>query len=362
MSGVGTIRRASASTEPELPRDAACTAPSPSTSSTTGDDASDVSGNDPGKAAADDVPRTAAAPCGEVAGPRQPHAPGQDGASHGRGTLGQGWGRPPEHTAIGPCRLEPPPAADRPDPVALLEEQNRTTGSRPVAGPPRPDDRLAVHLLPGDGHDDHGRRPGAPPRPRGCEVQLCGDAHLSNFGRLRLARTAPRLRPHDFDETLPGPFEYDVERMAASFDGGSPLKVSPRRRSGRPHSCRTSRAAMASFAASGTMDLWYAKLSEDRSAGRIADVRGPARPSPADREGGQEGHPASRLEEDSKQRMPKVEGRPSRQGTDPGQLAGPVQAGRARRRAVPDRQRATGPGARARARRHYHLSGDELEP
>ena len=50
------------------------------------------------------------------------------------------------------------PAADRPDPVALLEEQNATREPDLVPGAPRADDGLAVHVLPGRG-EDHGRRP-----------------------------------------------------------------------------------------------------------------------------------------------------------------------------------------------------------
>ena len=52
----------------------------------------------------------------------------------------------------------------------------------------------------------------------GLNVQLCGDAHLSNFGGVRVDRSGRLLFDlNDFDETLPGPFEYDVKRMAASF-------------------------------------------------------------------------------------------------------------------------------------------------
>ena len=48
-------------------------------------------------------------------------------------------------------------------------------------------------------------------------AQLCGDAHLSNFGVFASPERTLLFDLNDFDETLPGPFEYDVKRMAASF-------------------------------------------------------------------------------------------------------------------------------------------------
>ena len=51
----------------------------------------------------------------------------------------------------------------------------------------------------------------------GLDVQLCGDAHLSNFGGFASPERRLLFDLNDFDETLPGPFEYDVKRMAASF-------------------------------------------------------------------------------------------------------------------------------------------------
>ena len=51
----------------------------------------------------------------------------------------------------------------------------------------------------------------------GLQVQLCGDAHLSNFGVFASPERRLLFDLNDFDETLPGPFEYDVKRLAASF-------------------------------------------------------------------------------------------------------------------------------------------------
>ena len=63
---------------------------------------------------------------------------------------------------------------------------------------------------------DHGRRPQRHP-PAGLTAQLCGDAHLSNFGVFASPEAILLFDLNDFDETLPGPFEYDVKRMSASF-------------------------------------------------------------------------------------------------------------------------------------------------
>jgi uncharacterized protein (DUF2252 family) len=51
----------------------------------------------------------------------------------------------------------------------------------------------------------------------GIQSQLCGDAHLSNFGLYASPERALLFDLNDFDETLPGPWEWDVKRLAASF-------------------------------------------------------------------------------------------------------------------------------------------------
>ena len=107
------------------------------------------------------------------------------------------------------------PAGDRPDPVGLLEEQNRTR--EPDLVPVRHGRMLvspftfyrgAAKIMAADLKDT----PTA-----GLKVQLCGDAHLSNFGLFASPERRLLFDLNDFDETLPGPFEWDVKRMAASF-------------------------------------------------------------------------------------------------------------------------------------------------
>jgi len=125
------------------------------------------------------------------------------------------------------------PASDRPDPVSLLEAQNLTR--EPDLVPVRHGRMMvspftfyrgAAKIMATDLKDT----PTA-----GLTVQLCGDAHLSNFGGFASPERSLLLDVNDFDETLPGPFEYDVERMAASFTIAARHMASPSPMSeGRP--------------------------------------------------------------------------------------------------------------------------------
>ena len=98
------------------------------------------------------------------------------------------------------------------------------------------------------------------------EVQLCGDAHLSNFGGFASPERQLIFGLNDFDESLPGPFEYDVKRMSASFaiaaghNGFTPDDVSAM----ASESARAYREAMREFAEMRTLDVWYASMSETK--------------------------------------------------------------------------------------------------
>jgi uncharacterized protein (DUF2252 family) len=100
----------------------------------------------------------------------------------------------------------------------------------------------------------------------GLHVQLCGDAHLSNFGAFASPERLLLFGLNDFDETLPGPFEYDVKRMAASFmiAGRNNGFAKADANAATQASVAAYREAMAGFAAMGTMDVWYARLDEDQ--------------------------------------------------------------------------------------------------
>jgi len=154
------------------------------------------------------------------------------------------------------------PVTDRFDPVRLLEEQNATRESDlvPVRHgrmmvTPFTFYRGAAKIMAADLKDT--------PR-AGLISQLCGDAHLSNFGVFASPERNLLFDVNDFDETLPGPFEYDVKRMAASFTIAGRNNGFKKRetRAATLASVQAYREAMLEFAEMGTMDVWYARLSE----------------------------------------------------------------------------------------------------
>jgi uncharacterized protein (DUF2252 family) len=155
------------------------------------------------------------------------------------------------------------PAADRPDPVALLGEQDKTREQDLV---PVRHGRMMVSpftFYRGAATVMAADLAGTPVA--GLEVQLCGDAHLSNFGLFASPERLLLFDLNDFDETLPGPFEYDVKRMAASFAvaGRNNGFAKADTRAATLASVRAYREAMGGFAQMGTMDIWYAHLDED---------------------------------------------------------------------------------------------------
>jgi uncharacterized protein (DUF2252 family) len=155
------------------------------------------------------------------------------------------------------------PATDRPDPVGLLQEQNRTR--EPDLVPVRHGRMLvspftfyrgAAKIMAAD-------LAGTPTA--GLHAQLCGDAHLSNFGLFASPERELLFGLNDFDETLPGPFEYDVKRLAASFtiagrnNGFGRMDA----RAVTLASVAAYREAMAGFAQMGRLEVWYAHLTEE---------------------------------------------------------------------------------------------------
>ena len=154
------------------------------------------------------------------------------------------------------------PAAGRPDPVELLIEQNATREADLV---PVRHGRMTVSpftFYRGAAKvmaSDLATTPMA-----GLVVQLCGDAHLSNFGGFASPERQLLFGLNDFDETLPGPFEYDLKRMAASFtiaarnNGFTPADA----RAVTVESVKAYRLGMAEFAAMRTLDVWYSHMSE----------------------------------------------------------------------------------------------------
>lgn len=99
----------------------------------------------------------------------------------------------------------------------------------------------------------------------GLTAQLCGDAHLSNFGFFASPERRLVFDVNDFDETLPGPWEWDVKRLAASIEiAGRDREFSKAdRRTAVVAAVRTYRTAMREFAGLTNLDVWYAHAAVD---------------------------------------------------------------------------------------------------
>jgi uncharacterized protein (DUF2252 family) len=155
------------------------------------------------------------------------------------------------------------PARDRRDPVDLLEEQG---ASRLADLVPLRYGRMLVSpftFFRGAAYPMAADLADAPRT--GLDVQLCGDAHLSNFGAFAAPDRRMIFSVNDFDETLPDPFEWDVKRLVASFavagrDRGFDSKA---RAVVNRAVTQAYREAMKELAGMGNLDLWYARIEAD---------------------------------------------------------------------------------------------------
>jgi uncharacterized protein (DUF2252 family) len=160
------------------------------------------------------------------------------------------------------------PPADRPDPIALLESEalNRVPELVPIRygrmlASPFAFLRGAAILMAADL---------ATTPSTGIVVQLCGDAHLANFGLYASPERRLLFDANDFDQTLPGPWEWDVKRLAASImvagrtDGIGEAAA----RDAVHEAVHSYRARMAAFASMGEQAVWYARV---RAATFVAD-------------------------------------------------------------------------------------------
>jgi len=158
--------------------------------------------------------------------------------------------------------FDPPP--DRPDPIGLLEEQGKSRVPELVpvrygrmmvspftffrgAALPMASDLAATPVS-------------------GLAVQACGDAHLSNFGLFGSAERRLMFDVNDFDETLPGPWEWDVKRLAASLEvaaRGNGFAGRQRREIVAAAVARY-RQAMRSFAGMTNLAVWYAHMDMEQ--------------------------------------------------------------------------------------------------
>ena len=161
---------------------------------------------------------------------------------------------------------EVPSSDGRPDPVAILRSQE---SEREPALVPLRYERMAASpfaFLRGAAAvmaSDLSRVPTS-----GISVQLCGDAHVSNFGMFASAERDLVFDVNDFDETLPGPFDWDVKRLAASaavavLDVGGSEK---RARRAAKATVTSYRETMAALSAMRTMDVWNVKISVEALA------------------------------------------------------------------------------------------------
>ena len=155
------------------------------------------------------------------------------------------------------------PSADRPDPVDLIEEQNASRDADLI--PVRHGRMMAspFTFYRGTAKIMAADLAGTPTA--GLEVQLCGDAHLSNFGVFGAPDRRIVFDINDFDETLPGPFEYDVKRLAASMTVAAYDNAFSRSdaTSVTRAAVESYREAMVEFSTMRTLDVWYARVSED---------------------------------------------------------------------------------------------------
>jgi uncharacterized protein (DUF2252 family) len=166
------------------------------------------------------------------------------------------------------------PASDRADPVELLERQAASRVGQLVPlrygrmlASPFTFYRGAAAVMAAD----------LAPTPRtGLETQLCGDAHLSNFGAFASPERRLVFDLNDFDETLPGPWEWDLMRLVASFSlaGRDRGCGSGERRSIVLAAAREYRETMRRLATMGNLESWYQQLDADAIAARWATAVG----------------------------------------------------------------------------------------
>ena len=152
------------------------------------------------------------------------------------------------------------PPAGRPDPVAQLESQAQARVPELV---PIRYGRMLVSpfaFFRGAALPMASDLAGTPCT--GLVVQACGDAHLSNFGIFASPERKFVFDVNDFDETLPGPWEWDVKRLAASLEVAARGNGFSRKQRARivTASVRRYREAMRDFAAMRNIDVWYARV------------------------------------------------------------------------------------------------------
>ncbi|GAA2706434.1 DUF2252 domain-containing protein [Actinoplanes palleronii] len=165
------------------------------------------------------------------------------------------------------------PPADRADPVQIVFDQEAdrlpdllALRHRRMRASPLAFYRGAAAVMAADlaGQPDSGLR-----------TQLCGDAHLFNFGLFASPERRLVFDLNDFDETCPGPFEWDLKRLLASVAlAGRANGFGRRVRAGiLSGAAQRYRTAMIRFAGEGELDVWYARADVDDLVTRLAKSR-----------------------------------------------------------------------------------------
>jgi uncharacterized protein (DUF2252 family) len=156
------------------------------------------------------------------------------------------------------------PGPDRPDPLALLEEQAKTRV--PELIPVRWGRMMVSPFTFYRGAALPMAADLATTPVSGLAVQACGDAHLSNFGIFGSAERRLVFDVNDFDETLPGPWEWDVKRLAASLEvaGRDNGFTGKDRRAIVAATVASYRQAMRNFAGMTNLEVWYAHADVDQ--------------------------------------------------------------------------------------------------
>jgi len=162
------------------------------------------------------------------------------------------------------------PPTDRPDPVELLRGQEVTRV--PELLPIRHQRMLTSPFAFYRGAAVVMAADVASVPDSGLFVQCCGDAHLANFGGFAAPDRKLVFDINDFDETSHGPFEWDVKRLAASFEIAARSREFPAKTARRAVTIAVQayRDAMASFAGMTNLDVWYARLDVQQTLARYS--------------------------------------------------------------------------------------------
>ena len=155
------------------------------------------------------------------------------------------------------------PTVKRADPVSILEEQGKTRLEELIPiryarmlTSPFAFLRGSAAIMAAD--------LAAGPKPTGITVQACGDMHVANFGVFASAERNLVFGINDFDETLPGPWEWDLKRLVASIVASGRFLGANKRlcKDGVLAAVNSYRKRMHEYARMGYLDLWYATIKE----------------------------------------------------------------------------------------------------